>query len=69
MNPINALSDAHYFEEMGVKKFEEIRSLLDNRDSKQKLEGMKRLMAVTTHRISPDAAPVYIGSHGQDFRS
>ena len=41
-----SLSDAHYFEEMGVKKFEEIRGLLDSRESKNKLEGMKRLMAV-----------------------
>jgi hypothetical protein len=27
-----SLSDAHYFEEMGVKKYEEIRPLLDSRD-------------------------------------
>ena len=64
MNPINALSDAHYFEEMGVKKFEEIRSLLDNRDSKQKLEGMKRLMAVIPISLDPDHVPVHTGSQG-----
>lgn len=41
-----SLSDAHYFEEMGVKKYEEIRPLLDSREKKDKLEGMKRLMAM-----------------------
>ncbi len=41
-----SLSDAHYFEEMGVKKYEEIRVLLDSREKKDKLEGMKRLIAM-----------------------
>ena len=41
-----SLSDAHYFEEMGVKKYEEIRHLLDSREKKDKMEGMKRLMAM-----------------------
>ena len=33
-----SLSDAHYFEEMGVKKYEEIHALLDSREKKDKLE-------------------------------
>ena len=43
-----SLSDAHYFEEMGVKTYEEIRPLLDSREKKDKLEGMKRLVAMMT---------------------
>jgi AP-3 complex subunit beta len=49
-----SLSDAHYFEEMGVKKYEEIHALLDSREKKDKLEGMKRLMAMIS--IGRDAS-------------
>jgi AP-3 complex subunit beta len=49
-----SLSDAHYFEEMGVKKYEEIHSLLDSREKKDKLEGMKRLIAMIS--IGRDAS-------------
>ncbi|EKX35531.1 Adaptor protein complex 3 subunit beta [Guillardia theta CCMP2712] len=52
-----SLSDAHYFEEMGVKKYEEIRRLLDSREKKDKLEGMKRLMAMIS--IGRDASNYY----------
>jgi hypothetical protein len=40
------LTDAHYFEEISVKKLEEIRTFLDSKDISKKLEGMKRLIAV-----------------------
>ena len=49
-----SLSDAHYFEEMGVKKYEEIHALLDSREKKDKLEGMKRLIAMIS--IGRDAS-------------
>ena len=52
-----SLSDAHYFEEMGVKKYEEIRPLLDSREKKDKLEGMKRLMAMIS--IGRDASAFF----------
>jgi len=52
-----SLSDAHYFEEMGVKKYEEIRVLLDSREKKDKLEGMKRLIAMIS--IGRDASNMF----------
>ncbi|KAJ1474955.1 hypothetical protein T484DRAFT_1830276 [Baffinella frigidus] len=39
---------------MGVKKYEEIRHLLDSREKKDKMEGMKRLMAMIS--IGRDAS-------------
>ncbi len=54
-----SLSDAHYFEEMSVKKYEEIRKLLDSREKKDKLEGMKRLLAmISIGRDASDFFPV-----------
>merc|ERR1711998_737973 len=41
----------------GVKKFEEIRGLLDSRESKNKLEGMKRLMAMIS--LGRDASALF----------
>lgn len=52
-----SLSDAHYFEEMGVKKYEEIRVLLDTRENKDKIEGMKRLLAMIS--IGRDASSFF----------
>eukprot|EP00961_Rhodomonas_salina_P296540 3936439-Rhodomonas_salina.2 len=52
-----SLSDAHYFEEMSVKKYEEIRKLLDSREKKDKLEGMKRLLAMIS--IGRDASDFF----------
>lgn len=40
------LSDAHYFDEMGPKRYDEIRKLLDSSESRNKLEAMKRLLAL-----------------------
>lgn len=40
------MSNAHYFEAASNPKMDEIKKLLDSRDNKEKLEGMKRLIAV-----------------------
>lgn len=47
MNTLTLLSDAKYFDE-GNSKFAELRSLLDSKHQSQKLEAMKRLMAMIT---------------------
>ena len=47
MNTLTLLSDAKYFDE-GNAKFAELRSLLDSKHAKEKLEAMKRLMAMVT---------------------
>lgn len=40
------MSNAHYFEAASNPKMDEIKKLLDSKDNKEKLEGMKRLIAV-----------------------
>lgn len=40
------LGNAHYFESVSNAKLDEIKKLLDAKDNKDKLEGMKRLIAV-----------------------
>lgn len=47
MNTLTLLSDAKYFDE-GNARFAELRTLLDSKHSKEKLEAMKRLMAMIT---------------------
>lgn len=47
MNTLTLLSDAKYFDE-GNSRFAEMRTLLDSKHSKEKLEAMKRLMAMIT---------------------
>eukprot|EP00163_Fabomonas_tropica_P004369 TRINITY_DN1384_c0_g2_i1.p1 TRINITY_DN1384_c0_g2~~TRINITY_DN1384_c0_g2_i1.p1 ORF type:complete len:1061 (+),score=365.46 TRINITY_DN1384_c0_g2_i1:571-3753(+) len=55
INPIAAinavgLNDSHYFE-TGTAKLEEVRKLLDQSANKDKLEGMKRLIALMTKGV------------------
>jgi len=38
--------NSHYFREVSNPKLEEIKKLLDGKTDKEKLEGMKRLIAV-----------------------
>jgi hypothetical protein len=58
MNAISLLSDAQYFDENSTR-FAEMRKLLDSREVRDKLEAMKRLLAVylsltlRTTRIPP----------------
>jgi len=47
MNTLTLLSDAKYFDE-GNSRFAELRTMLDSKHSKEKLEAMKRLMAMIT---------------------
>src|SRR4051794_14878941 len=47
MNTLTLLSDAKYFDE-GSSKFAELRSMLDSKHQREKLEAMKRLMAMIT---------------------
>lgn len=42
----SVMSNAHYFEAASNPKMDEIKKLLDSKDNKEKLEGMKRLIAV-----------------------
>ena len=45
----SVMSNAHYFEAASNPKMDEIKKLLDSKDNKEKLEGMKRLIAVRLH--------------------
>jgi hypothetical protein len=40
------LGSSHYFETASNAKLDEIKKLLDSRENKDKLDGMKRLIAV-----------------------
>jgi hypothetical protein len=52
-----SLSDSHYFDDVTPRKFEEMRKLLDSSDSRQKLESMKRLIALIS--MGKDASVFY----------
>ena len=52
-----SLSDSHYFDDVSPRKFEEIRRLLDSSDTRQKLESMKRLIALIS--MGKDASFFY----------
>ena len=45
MNTLSLLNDAKYFDE-GTTRLAEMRKMLDSRHMKDKLEAMKRLLAV-----------------------
>jgi hypothetical protein len=52
-----SLSDSHYFDDVSPRKFEEMRKLLDSSDNRQKLESMKRLIALIS--MGKDASIFY----------
>jgi hypothetical protein len=52
-----SLSDSHYFDDVTPRKFEEMRKLLDSSDNRQKLESMKRLIALIS--MGKDASVFY----------
>ena len=52
-----SLSDSHYFDDVTPRKFEEMRKLLDSSDNRQKLESMKRLIALIS--MGKDASLFY----------
>ena len=52
-----SLSDSHYFDDVSPRKFEEMRRLLDSSDNRQKLESMKRLIALIS--MGKDASIFY----------
>lgn len=74
MNTLTLLSDAKYFDE-GNSRFAEMRTLLDSKHSKEKLEAMKRLMAMITigrdvSSFFPDVVKnIVVESQGQSDQS
>lgn len=52
----SVMSNAHYFEAASNPKMDEIKKLLDGKDNKEKLEGMKRLIAVRASLPRPRSA-------------
>ncbi len=52
-----SLSDSHYFDDVTPRKFDEMRKLLDSSDTRQKLESMKRLIALIS--MGKDASVFY----------
>jgi len=56
MNTLSLLSDAKYFEE-GSTRYTELKKMLDSKLEKEKLEAMKRLLAMMT--VGRDASPFF----------
>ena len=63
------LGNAHYFKEVPDPKLDEIKKLLESTAEKEKLEGMKRLIAVSNTSLTDAVTQKQFISKGRDVSS